>query len=76
MADILDCAQEYAASHAESAVAAHAGRVRTVGLTHCEEEDCGAPIAPTRTADGARRCVTCQSEHEAQSGRFKTWGRK
>lgn len=76
MADMLDNAQEYATNHAQSAVVAHAARARTVGLTHCEEEGCGEPIAPARTADGARRCVACQSEREAQAGRFKTWGRK
>ena len=38
--------------------------------------DCGADIAPVRTALGAQLCLDCQSAEESRAAHFKAWGRR
>ena len=76
MPDAMDRLQQEALDHASDAVAAHADRPRSLGLSHCEREECGEAIAANRTAMGARLCIECQKEVEARAAHFRTWGRR
>ena len=73
MPDAMDLVQQHADDLTSDALTAHAQRPRTVGLTHCEFADCGEPIAPQRTALGARLCLECQQGEEAMAAHQKTW---
>ena len=75
MPDAMDQVQQHVEDLASDALAAHAQRERRQGLTQCEVADCREPIAPARTALGARLCLECQQEAEARAAHFKTWGR-
>lgn len=73
MPDAIDRAQAMNDLHAENALQAHQSRPRTIGLTHCENLDCREPISATRRELGARLCVSCATEEEAE--RARVWGR-
>ena len=72
----MDHIQQHAEDVAADALAAHALRQRQPGRTTCANLDCGADIAPVRTALGAQLCMDCQAAEEAQASHFKTWGRR
>lgn len=76
MPDFMDHIQQHAEDVTADALAAHALRQRQPGRTTCANLDCGADIAPVRTALGAQLCLTCQAGEEAQTAHFKTWGRR
>jgi RNA polymerase-binding transcription factor DksA len=76
MPDLMDRVQQHAEDMTSDALAAHAQRPRAPGLTHCEHADCAEPIAPQRTALGARLCLDCQTGVEAQRVHQQTWGRR
>lgn len=75
MPDAMDRLQQFNDDQAEDALKRHADRARPEGLTHCEVADCREPIAPARTALGARLCMECQKAEEAQAAHFRTWNR-
>ena len=63
MPDWMDQVQDRMLSEADAIVAAHAARTRAhAGRDTCLE--CGDAIAAARTADGATRCVECQSAED------------
>ncbi|MGE4366192.1 hypothetical protein [Thermomonas sp.] len=76
MTDDMDRVQQHVEDCARDALAAHALRQRQPGRTTCANLDCGADIAPVRTALGAQLCMDCQTAEEAQAAHFKTWGRR
>ena len=76
MPDAMDRVQQHAEDAACDALAAHALRVQRPGRTTCANLDCGADIAPVRTALGAQLCLDCQHSEEAAAAHFKTWGRR
>ena len=76
MPDAMERVQAEALALAEGAVAAHAARPRTEGLTVCERYGCDEAIAPARTALGARLCIDHQREHEAQIAQFSRRGHR
>ena len=76
MPDAMDRVQAEALALVDGAVAAHAARPRTEGLTQCERVACGETIARERMALGARLCIEYQHEHEARGAHFRAWGCK
>lgn len=76
MPDAMDGVQQHAADLVSDALAQHAARPRPPGLRHCANLDCREPIAPARTALGARLCMDCQRGEEAQAAHFSAWGRR
>lgn len=75
MPDAMDRCQQFNDDATADALARHADRSRTIGLSHCEVADCGEPIARERTALGARLCLECQKAEEAQAAHFRGWKR-
>ena len=45
-------------------------RALPVGLTHCEQVDCRAPISAMRQQLGARLCIDCAKAHEVEARRW------
>ena len=76
MPDFMDHIQQHAEDVTADALAAHALRQRPAGRETCANLDCGADIAPVRTALGAQLCMDCQSAEESQDAHFKAWGRR
>ena len=76
MPDFMDHIQQQAEDVAADALAAHALRPRAAGRATCANLDCGADIAPVRTALGAQLCLDCQSADELRAAHFKAWGRR
>ena len=76
MPDFMDHIQQQADEAAADALAAHALRQRPAGRETCANLDCGADIAPVRTALGAQLCIDCQTGEEAAQAHLKTWGRR
>lgn len=74
MADAADFARDYAERLNQEALARHANRPRPVGFTHCEYADCREPIAPERTALGARLCVDCEEDERLRRAQFAGQG--
>ncbi|GAB3335199.1 hypothetical protein GCM10027359_08650 [Marilutibacter aestuarii] len=75
MPDQMDQVQAMNELHTENALRTHARRERSQGLTHCENLDCGEPIAAVRQAMGARLCVPCQKGEEAAAAHQRAWRR-
>jgi RNA polymerase-binding transcription factor DksA len=74
MPDAMDAIQERALREQAEIVGS---RPRAAaGLAHCERADCREPIAPQRTALGARLCMDCQQEAEARGAHFRQWSRR
>lgn len=71
MPDAMDQVQQLVDDTASDALRRHADRPQRAGLTHCEVADCREPIAPRRTALGARLCMECQQEQEARDAHFR-----
>lgn len=67
---MIDRVQELAQAHTDDALARHASRPRSAGRTTCAFTDCGQPIHPVRTANGAVLCIDCQREEEARNAQF------
>jgi len=76
MPDIMDAIQQHAEDVAADALAAHAQRQRLMGRTTCANLDCGADIAPVRTALGAQLCIDCQRGEEAAQVHTSAWRRR
>lgn len=76
MPDFMDHIQQHAEDVTADALAAHALRQRPAGRETCANLDCGADIAPVRTALGAQLCMDCQTGEEAAQVHLKTWGRR
>lgn len=75
MPDLMDHVQSMTELHLDNAIATHANRPKPVGLTHCENQDCGEPITKQRQGMGARLCVPCANADEAKAVHFRTWRR-
>ncbi|TAA42171.1 DksA/TraR family C4-type zinc finger protein [Pseudoxanthomonas winnipegensis] len=71
MGDLMDRVQAQTEAQLANALEHLARRVTRPGLTHCEDADCREPIAPARTAMGARLCIDCAlaDEHRVQQNR-------
>ena len=76
MPDEMDRVQQHAEAVTRDALAAHALRPQQAGRETCANLDCGADIAPVRTALGAQLCMDCQMGEEAAQAHLKTWGRR
>ena len=74
MPDAMDRVQQHAEDVACDAPAAHALRAQEPGRTTCANVDCGADIAPVRTALGAQLCMDCQLADEARAVHFPPKG--
>lgn len=74
MPDAMDAIQERVLLDTEAAVAARTAPKE--GRTQCAHIGCGEPIAPERTALGARFCLDCQRAAESSAAHFRTWGRR
>lgn len=44
---------------------------RGIGLTHCENLDCGEAISETRRELGARLCIDCANEQEHRARQWR-----
>lgn len=75
MPDAMDHVQSMTDVHLENALQHHVNRPRPVGLSHCENLDCGEPISADRQSMGARLCVPCAKAEESRAAHFRTWGR-
>lgn len=75
MPDVNDAVQELVLREGASIVDNRPQQC-TQGLTHCERHDCREPIDPARTRLGARLCMDCQHEKEAQAAHFARWARR
>ncbi len=75
MPDAMDRCQQFNADQIEDALRRHADRPQRAGLTRCEMADCREPIAPERTALGARLCMDCQRGEEAAHAHLVHWKR-
>ena len=75
MPDPMDLVQERVQRETDALVAS-AARATSPGATACVGADCGEPIAPERTALGARLCLDCQRGAEARNAHFARWGRR
>ncbi len=64
MGDLMDQVQAQTDAQLANALEHRARRPSRVGLTHCEDIDCREPIAPLRTAMGARLCIDCAKAEE------------
>lgn len=64
MADQIDRAQERELLDRELAIQQQT-RPRPIGLAACQE--CDEPISDARRGNGARRCVPCQADAEAEA---------
>ncbi len=76
MPDAMDHVQQLTDDLTADALARHAAKLVVPGRTACINQDCAAPIAASRTAFGAQRCVVCQREHEARAAHFAAWGHR
>jgi RNA polymerase-binding transcription factor DksA len=74
MPDVMDTIQERQLREEAEIVANRPKPV--VGLTRCSRADCGEPIAPQRTALGARLCMECQQEQDARDAHIRHWSRR
>lgn len=75
MPDAMDAIQERALREQDEIVA-HRPQQVSAGRTHCIRVDCREPIAPQRTALGARLCMDCQQEQDARDAHVRTWSRR
>lgn len=75
MPDLMDAIQERVQRETDALVAARE-QVSTGGMTVCTGDDCDEPIAPARTALGARLCLECQRGQEARNAHFARWGQR
>lgn len=73
MPDAMDAIQREAERIVDVGLQRHANRSRAEGRSTCAHADCGEPIAPERTALGARLCIDCQRGEEAAASHFATW---
>lgn len=73
MTDAIDRDQANAERHLANALQRHAKRPVRAGSTHCENQDCGEPIAAPRQAMGARLCVVCAKAEESRAAHFSAW---
>lgn len=74
MVDAVDRTQALTDAHLTNALEHHARRRTPVGLTRCEDADCREPIAPMRTAMGARLCIDCAKAAEAHAAQHRGRG--
>lgn len=72
----MDRCQQFNDDVVADALARLASKARSAGLSECERLDCGEPINPERTALGARLCMECQHEADAQAAHFRAWSRR
>lgn len=72
MPDEMDRLQAANEDHVADAIARHRATAAPprAGLTHCENLDCGEPIAAARTRLGARLCDDCQREHDIRAAQY------
>ena len=75
MVDDVDRVAAMDELHLEDAMRARAQRPACVGLTHCEDMECGEPITPQRQAMGARLCIDCATADEARAAHQRKWRR-
>jgi RNA polymerase-binding transcription factor DksA len=75
MPDLHDAVQELE-QRERDAIVANRVQQNAQGLTHCERADCREPIDAARTRLGARLCMDCQHEREAQQAHFAQWARR
>jgi|GEM_PF-2166373 len=75
MPDAIDHMQDVTERHVENSLRTHARAQanRPPGLTHCEQEDCRAPIATLRQQMGARLCIECAKADEARNAHLAAW---
>lgn len=73
MPDHMDAIQDRVQRETDAIIANHTAPA-AAGRTTCARAECGEPIAPQRTAIGARLCIDCQHEEEARQAHFRTWG--
>lgn len=71
MGDLMDQVQAQIEAQLANALEHRARAPVRAGLSHCEDVECREPIAPLRTAIGARLCIDCarEEEHRAQQHR-------
>ena len=72
MPDLIDAVQAQTEAQLENALLHHACRARPVGLAACENQDCGESISELRQGLGARLCIGCAKDAEAQSVHFRS----
>lgn len=75
MPDPMDLVQERVQREADDIVAARA-HAACEGASRCNADGCEEPIAPERTALGARLCLDCQRGEEARAVHFARWGQR
>lgn len=75
MVDDVDRVTAMDERHLADALRARAQRPVPVGLTHCEDVACGAPITAQRQAMGARLCIECAQADEARAAHHRQWRR-
>lgn len=66
--DTIDLAQARQQEDVEHALAAR--KPTQPGTDVCTVDDCDEPISLQRKAMGARRCVSCQEDHEREALRW------
>ncbi|WP_303749531.1 TraR/DksA C4-type zinc finger protein [Stenotrophomonas pigmentata] len=77
MPDAMDHLQTFNDEHVQDSIKRHqAHQHARAGRTHCERLDCGEPIRPERTAQGAQRCDECEEEHQRRNAHFAPWARQ
>lgn len=74
MVDAVDRVQAQTEAQLANALEHRARQPARAGLTRCEDADCGEPIAPMRTAMGARLCVECATADERLAAQHRGRG--
>lgn len=77
MPDAMDKLQAFNDDHVQDSISRHqSNSAARAGRAYCERLDCGEPIRPERTRQGAQRCDECEAEHQIRNAHFAPWARQ